>query len=74
MVEAPDALYIPPGYAHAVETYRSGGTESRRDGSSDPGFEAAAMAVNFFYDVPHDMICSVLGSGKHAYMGREVHC
>jgi hypothetical protein len=70
-VEAPDAIYIPPGYAHAVESYSSasGGTEASRD-----GFEAMAMAVNFFYDVPHDLVCSVLGNGNHAYMGREVRC
>ena len=60
VVEAPDALFIPPGWAHAVET------DSENDDFS--------AAVNFFYDVPAHIICGDLGSGNVRLMGQSGRC
>jgi tetratricopeptide (TPR) repeat protein len=59
IVEAGDALYIPPGWPHAVET---------------EGHVGASAAVNYFYDVPHGLVCGALGPGRRSFMGREVTC
>ena len=61
-VEAPDALFIPPGFAHAVETLASGAPDD------------LGAAINIFYDVPEAVCRSLGGAGKRWLMGRHVQC
>ena len=60
ILEAGDALFIPPGWPHAVET------------SADNDWSAA---VNYFYDyLPRDQVCRTLGRGVWRLVGREIFC
>ena len=79
-----DAIFIPPGYVHAVETMAADDAavaadvlpqEDARASATRPRPAAdVSVAVSFFYNVPHDAVCAALGVGRQRLMGRDVEC